>query len=78
MQIADLPPSYVTDRNEMVRAVSSEDLMRVAERLLKPEDLTFVVVGEPEGLDGEADATPASAPSDAPAAPDAEEPAATD
>ena len=78
MQIADLPPSYVTDRNEMVRAVSREDLMRVAERLLKPENLTFVVVGEPEGLDGEADAAPASAPSNAPAAPDAEEPAATD
>ena len=36
MQIADLPPSYVTERNDMVRAVTREDLARVAERLLRP------------------------------------------
>ncbi len=78
MQIAGLPPSYVTDRNDMVRAVTREDLARVAERILRPEDLTFVVVGQPEGLDGGTEAAPASAPGGAPSAGAAEEPAATD
>ena len=83
MQIADLPPSYVTDRNEMVRAVTRDDLARVARRLLRPDELTFVVVGEPEGLKGAgsvaSEASPASAPGDAPTAIDApEEPPATD
>ena len=78
MQIADLPPSYVTDRNEMVRAVTREDLARLAKRLLKPEDLTFVVVGEPEGLEGAPEAVPASAPGGTPSAAQPEEPAATD
>ena len=58
MQITGLPPSYVTERNDMVRAVTMEDLARVADRLLMPEALSFVVVGEPEGLDGAGMAEP--------------------
>ena len=76
MQIAGLPPSYVTDRNEMVRAVTRADLARVAERILRPEDLTFVVVGEPEGLEGAAEVEPPAGGADAPVA--AREPTATD
>ena len=57
MQITGLSPSYVDERNDLVRAVTLADLSRVAERLLKPEALTFVVVGQPEGLEDEADAS---------------------
>ncbi len=50
MQMIDLPPSYVTDRNDFIDAVTLEDINRVAAELLRPEDLHFVVVGKPEGL----------------------------
>ena len=59
MQITGLPPSYVEERNELVRAVTREDLARVADRILRPEELTFVVVGEPEGLEGATEVEPA-------------------
>ena len=68
MQITGLPPSYLEERNDLVRAVTREDLSRVAERIVKPEELTFVVVGRPEGLGGAAEAEAAAA-----AAPEAEE-----
>ncbi|MFQ1702848.1 M16 family metallopeptidase [Loktanella agnita] len=51
MQMIDLPPDYVTNRNEYVEAVTLEDVNRVAAELLKPENLHFVVVGRPEGLE---------------------------
>lgn len=73
MQIADLPPSYVEERNDLVRAVTPEDLDRVAERILRPEDLTFVVVGQPEGLDDAAEVEPASGAPESPAATSPEE-----
>lgn len=50
MQVDGLPASYVTDRNSYIEAVTLEDIKRVAERLMKPEDLRFVVVGQPVGL----------------------------
>ncbi|MEL6838214.1 MAG: pitrilysin family protein [Pseudomonadota bacterium] len=52
MQMIDLPPSYVTDRNDFINAVTVDDINRVAAELLRPDDLHFVVVGKPEGLDG--------------------------
>lgn len=55
MQITGLPPSYVEERNELVRALTLEELNRVAARILRPEELTFVVVGDPEGLGEAAD-----------------------
>lgn len=51
MQMDDLPITYVETRNDNVNAVTLEDIQRVAKRILKPEALTFVVVGQPEGLD---------------------------
>ena len=51
MQSEDLPTSYVTDRNAYIEAVTIEDIKRVAARLMKPEDLRFVVVGRPVGLE---------------------------
>jgi len=51
MQISGLPVDYVVTRNDYVRAVTSEDIGRVAARLLDPDRLTFVVVGQPEGVE---------------------------
>jgi zinc protease len=50
MQADDMPADYIETRNDQVRAVTLEDVNRVAEELLRPEDLHFVVVGQPEGL----------------------------
>lgn len=52
MQMTGLPPSYVTERNDQVMAVTLDDVRRVAKRLYQPENLHFVVVGQPEGLEG--------------------------
>ena len=51
MQMTDLPPSYVLNRNDFIEAVTLEDIKRVASELLKPEELHFVVVGKPAGLE---------------------------
>jgi zinc protease len=51
MQMDDLPVDYVVTRNDKVRAITLEDIQRVAARILKPDALRFVVVGQPEGLD---------------------------
>lgn len=49
MQMDDLPIDYVATRNDKVNAVSMADIKRVAKRILRPEDLHFVIVGQPEG-----------------------------
>jgi zinc protease len=51
MQMIDLPPDYVTNRNDFIEAVTVDDINRVAAELLRPDDLHFVVVGKPEGLE---------------------------
>ena len=51
MQMDGLTPEYIINRNDMVNAVSREDIARVAARLLDPERLTFVVVGQPVGIE---------------------------
>ncbi|MFV0475267.1 MAG: M16 family metallopeptidase [Pikeienuella sp.] len=53
LQTAGLPIDYPEKRNALVEAVTAEDISRVAARLLKPESLSFVVVGRPEGLPAE-------------------------
>ena len=50
MQMDHMPIDYIATRNDRVNAVTLEDVNRVAKRLLDPEALTFVVVGQPEGL----------------------------
>lgn len=52
MQMDGLPIDYIADRNDMVEAVTLDEINRVARERIDPERLTFVVVGEPEGLDG--------------------------
>jgi zinc protease len=51
MQMLGLPIDYIPTRNDKVEAVTLDDIKRVAGELLKPEDLMFVVVGKPEGLE---------------------------
>ncbi|MFC7705737.1 M16 family metallopeptidase [Plastorhodobacter daqingensis] len=51
MQAQGMPIDYPNTRNDRVLAVTSADIERVAARLLDPEGLHFVVVGQPEGLE---------------------------
>jgi zinc protease len=51
MQMEGLPTDYIVTRNDKVNAVTLDDINRVARELLDPETLTFVVVGQPVGLD---------------------------
>jgi len=50
MQMRGLPIDYAATRNDRVNAVTLEDITRVAADLLDPDALSFVVVGQPEGL----------------------------
>ncbi len=50
MQVDGLPADYIATRNDKVNAVTLEDVNRVAQELLDPDSLTFVVTGKPEGL----------------------------
>jgi zinc protease len=50
MQFSDMPLDYISTRNDKINAVTLEAINRVARELLDPERLTFVVVGQPEGL----------------------------
>ncbi|MEM6938842.1 MAG: pitrilysin family protein [Pseudomonadota bacterium] len=50
MQLMDLPIDYTASRNDRVEAVTLDDVNRVAEELLAPESLHFVVVGQPLGI----------------------------
>lgn len=51
MQLDDLDPDYITTRNAKIEAVTRDDIKRVAATLFKPDELAFVVVGKPEGLE---------------------------
>jgi zinc protease len=51
MQMDDLPIDYADTRNDKVNAVTLDDIKRVAARLMRPEALHFVVVGQPEGIE---------------------------
>ncbi len=51
MQMQGLPIDYAQTRNDRVRAVTLKDVNRVARERLKPEALSFVIVGQPDGID---------------------------
>ncbi len=51
MQTVGLTPEYITTRNEQIMAVTLDDVARVAATLFQPENLQFVVVGQPDGLE---------------------------
>lgn len=46
----NLPQTYLDDRAEKIRAVTAADVQRVAQRLLTPDQLTVVTVGQPAAL----------------------------
>lgn len=50
MQFTGRPITYIETRNDRMNAVTLDDVKRVAARLLQPDELHFVVVGQPEGL----------------------------
>ena len=50
-QAAGRDIDYVNRRNDLIRAVTLADVNRVIRRLLNPDAFTFVVVGQPEGLE---------------------------
>ena len=50
MQILGLPSDYPARRNARVEAVTLADVKRVAARMLRPDQLAFVVVGQPVGV----------------------------
>lgn len=50
MQSQDLGIEYVNERNDKINAVTLDDIKRVVERIYRPEDLRFVVVGKPDGV----------------------------
>lgn len=52
VRLDGLPVDFFDKRNAMVEAVTLDDVNRVAREYLNPENFTFVIVGEPEGLDG--------------------------
>jgi zinc protease len=51
MQMIGLPVDYLRTRNDQVNAVTLEDINRVARRIYKPDQLRFVVVGQPVGVE---------------------------
>ena len=55
MQFDYFPIDYVNNRNDMVMALTLEEVNRVARRLYLPDMLHFVVVGQPSGIEGEAE-----------------------
>jgi zinc protease len=50
LQTAGLGIDYVNERNALVEAVTLADIERVARRIIDPDALSFVVVGQPEGV----------------------------
>lgn len=50
IQLEHLGIDYLDRRNGLIEAVSVEDVKKLARQLLDPAKLSFVVVGEPQGL----------------------------
>lgn len=50
IQLQELGIDYFDKRNDLIAAVTSADIRRVAERLLDPASLSLVAVGEPDGI----------------------------
>jgi zinc protease len=46
----DLGVDYFDRRNDLIKAVTLEDVNRVANAYLSPDRYSFIIVGEPEGI----------------------------
>ncbi len=53
LQFGGLPIDYINIRNDLVEAVTLDDINRVAREHLHPDRLQIVVVGQPDGLTSE-------------------------
>ncbi len=51
MQMIGLPVDYIRTRNDQVNALTLEEINRVAARIYQPDELHFVVVGQPDGVE---------------------------
>jgi len=51
LQAAELEIDYIDKRNDLVDAITLKEANRVAKRLLQPDNLFVVVVGNPTGLE---------------------------
>jgi len=47
LQVAELPITYIAERNALVDAVTLDEINRVAAELYQPEKLRFVIAGQP-------------------------------
>ena len=52
MQLDNLGIDYLERRNALIQAVTLEEANRVAGEMLNPDEITFVIVGRPEGIEG--------------------------
>ncbi|MEO0550698.1 MAG: pitrilysin family protein [Pseudomonadota bacterium] len=51
LRVDGRPVDSFDKRNALIEAVTLEDVNRLAETYLRPENFTFIVVGDPQGLD---------------------------
>jgi zinc protease len=51
VRLEDLGVDYFDRRNSMIEAVTMDDVSRIAAEYLQPQNFTFVVVGEPQGIE---------------------------
>lgn len=51
IQQEELGIDYVNRRNDLISAVTLDDIKRVSKRLMRPDNLIVAVVGQPQGLD---------------------------
>ena len=51
LQIENLPADYLDHYAAKINAVTAEDIQRTARRVLIPENMTSVLVGQPENID---------------------------
>ena len=52
IQQDELGLDYIKERNDLIRAVTAEDVKRAADRIIKTDDLIVTVVGNPVGWPG--------------------------
>ncbi len=52
LQSDDLPITYLDERQKKIESTTVADVRRVAERLLKPENFTVILVGQKAGVTG--------------------------
>jgi zinc protease len=61
LQLEGLGIDYIEKRNQMIEAVTLNDIKRVA-KLIKPDELVITIVGQPQGLLPAGERTPPAIP----------------